>query len=220
MMKIIDKKTFKKRNQYNYFRTFDDPTYGFDVRMDVTNLVKYKNEKKISFFIPFLYLTTLAMNSVYEFHLREINNEIVYFENIDPTYTVMADNGVYYNAYSKLHDSFKTFYKEVRENIDVIKKRTDIDEQYNDENYAVYYMTSVPTISYVSMKHPTPSRNYTSSSVPRICFDKYQLDEKNNHYYLTLNITVSHCFIDGYPLSAAFNKLQEMLNDLEKYLNL
>lgn len=41
-MKIIDKKTFKKINQYNYFSTFDDPTYGFNIKIDVTNLVNYK----------------------------------------------------------------------------------------------------------------------------------------------------------------------------------
>lgn len=219
-MQIIDKKTFKKINQYNYFKTFDDPTYGFNVKIDVTNLVKYKNEKKISFFIPFLYLTTLAMNNIYEFHLREINNEIVYFETINPTYTVIGNNGVYYNTRNDLRDSFKVFYKETRKNIDLIKNKTDIDLVYNDEDYAVYYMTCVPTISILGMNHPTPSKNYTSSSVPRVLWDKYYLDKNDNHYYLTLNITVSHCFIDGYPLSAAFIKLNEMLNNLDKYLDL
>ncbi len=219
-MKIIDKSTFKKINQYNYFKTFDDPTYGFNVKIDVTNLVNYKNEKRISFFIPFLYLTTLAMNSIYEFHLREIDGEIVYFETINPTYTVMSNGGVYFNTRNDLRDSFKIFYEETRENIDKIKNKTEIDLVYNDDDYAVYYITCVPNISILGMNHPTPSKNYTSSSVPRVFWDKYKYDKNENRYFLTLNITVSHCFIDGYPLAQAFTKLNEMLNDLDKYLNL
>lgn len=219
-MKIIDKSTFKKINQYNYFKTFDDPTYGFNVKIDVTNLVNYKNEKRISFFIPFLYLTTLAMNSIYEFHLREIDGEIVYFETINPTYTVMSNGGVYFNTRNDLRDSFKIFYEETRENIDKIKNKTEIDLVYNDDDYAVYYITCVPNISILGMNHPTPSKNYTSSSVPRVFWDKYNYDKNENRYFLTLNITVSHCFIDGYPLAQAFTKLNEMLNDLDKYLDL
>ena len=110
-MKIIDKNSFKKINQYQYFKTFADPTYGFNVKIDVTNLINYIKEKNISFFPPFLYLVTLAMNEVYEFHLREENGNIVYHEIINPTYTVMSNSGIYYNARTDLTPTFKEFYQ-------------------------------------------------------------------------------------------------------------
>lgn len=218
-MKIIDKKTFKKINQYNYFSTFDDPTYGFNVKIDVTNLVNYKNEHKIGFFIPFLYLVTLAMNEVYEFHLREINDEIVYFEEINPTFTVMSlKNNVFYNARCDLKPSFKEFCEDCKKVIDYYKNADETATIYNDEDYAVYYETCVPTISFLGMTHPTPSKNKTSLSVPRPCWDKYYYDEIYKRYYLTLNITVSHTLVDGFPLSEAFNNLNKMLNNLDEYL--
>ena len=47
--------------------------------------------------------------------------------------------------------------------------------------------------------------------MPRICWGKYV--EQNEKYQLTLNITVSHILVDGYPLAKAFNKIQELLDN-------
>lgn len=217
-MEKIDKKTFKKLNQYNYFKTFADPTYGFNVKVDVTKLVKFCKENHLSFFIAFMYLVTLSMNEVYEMHLREINDDIVYFENINPTFTVMSlKNEVYYNARCDL-TSFKEFNENCRKVIDNLKYADFVDTVYNDEDYAVYYMTTVPIISVEGMTHPTPSNNHTSSSVPKVFWDKYRLE--NDKYVCLLNITVSHIFVDGYPLSKAYQILDEKINSLEKYLTI
>ena len=78
---------------------------------------------------------------------------------------------------------------------------------YND-----YYMTCLPWISIESMTHPLCDNNYESASCPRICWDKYV--EVDNQYLMTLNITVSHCFVDGYPLSCAFKNIQENFNNI------
>ena len=66
---IIDKSNFKKINQYNWFRTFPDPTYGFNVKINVTKLIEFNKKHHYSFFITFIYLVTISMNEVYEMHI-------------------------------------------------------------------------------------------------------------------------------------------------------
>ena len=66
MYKVIDLDNFKKRKQYNWFKTFSNPCYGLNVKMDVTEVVKYSKETKTSFFINVLYLITIGLNSVEE----------------------------------------------------------------------------------------------------------------------------------------------------------
>lgn len=61
-------------------------------------------------------------------------------------------------------------------------------------------------MSYASMTHPLPSNNPESSSVPRVCWDKYR--SENGGYVLNLNITVSHCFVDGRRLTDAFEAIK------------
>lgn len=217
-MKEIDKKTFKKINQYNYFKTFEDPTYGFNVRVDVTKLVEYIKAHKITFFIAFLYLVTISMNEVYEMHLRDFDNKIIYFEDINPTFTVLSiKNGVFYNTRCDLAP-FKEFNSNCRKVIDKLKYADFVDDIFNDDDYAVYYISCITDISLESMSHPTPSNNHLSSSVPRVFWDKYKFE--NNKYTVLLNIVVSHVFVDGYPLSKCFQNLEEKINNLDKYLNL
>ena len=56
MRKEIDMETYPKRNQYRWFSTFQDPTYGFDVDIDVNDLVLLTQKRKQSFFIYFYYI--------------------------------------------------------------------------------------------------------------------------------------------------------------------
>lgn len=42
--------------------------------------------------------------------------------------------------------------------------------------------------------------------------------ENNGKYELTLNITVSHMFVDGYPLATVFNNIQDLLDRVNEVL--
>ena len=89
-------------------------------------------------------------------------------------------------------------------------------ENYNPENcYNEYYITCVPWINFTQFTHPIPD-DEASQCIPRICWGKYV--ETDGRYELTLNITVSHIFVDGYQLSKAFNVIQELLNHAEEIL--
>ena len=212
MYQIINIKDYKKRKQYNWFKTFANPCYGFNVKMDVTNIVKYSKETKTSFFINVLYLITTGLNKIDEMRIREVNGEIRLYDTINPTFTVMTKIGVYENAGFKMIDNYQDFYKKAKEIIDEVKEQDYVKETYNDENnYDDYYMTCIPWLSIEAMTHPLCDHNYESSSCPRICWDKYRIE--NDKYVMLLNITVSHCFVDGYPLSKAFEKVQENFNN-------
>ena len=212
MYKVINLENFKKRKQYNWFRTFSNPCYGINVKMDITEVVKYTKETKTSFFINILYLITIGLNSVEEMRLREVNGEIRLYDTINPTFTVMTKSGVYENTGFEMIDDYKTFYATAKQVIDHIKNQDFIKETFNDSLlYNDYYMTCLPWLSIDGMTHPLCDNNYESLSCPRVCWDKYV--EVDNKYLMTLNITVNHCFVDGYPLSLAFKNIQENFNN-------
>ena len=58
MYKVIELKDLKKINQYNWFRTFSNPCYGLDVKMDVTKILEFSKRTNTSFFINVLYIIT------------------------------------------------------------------------------------------------------------------------------------------------------------------
>lgn len=215
MYKIIDLNEFKKIKQYNWFKTFSNPCYGFNVKMDVTNVVKYSKETNTSFFANILYLITTGLNSVEEMRLREVDGEIRLYDKINPTFTVMTKSGIYENAGFKMIDDYKEFYNKTIEVVEKVKNQEYVKETFNDSTlYDDYYMTCIPWISMEGMTHPLCDSNYESLSCPRICWDKYRLE--TDKYVMLLNITVNHCFVDGYPLSCAFTKIQENFNNIDK----
>ncbi len=216
MYKVIELKDFKKIKQFNWFKTFANPCYGFDVKMDVTELVKYTKDTSTSFFINTLYLVTTGLSSVEELRIRYVDNQIRLYDKINPTFTVMTDLGVYENAGFKMIDDYETFYKEAKRVIESVKAQKEIKQDYNsDSEYDAYYITCIPWLTYISMTHPLPDNNFESSSCPRVCWDKYF--KENERIYMHLNITVSHCFVDGYPLSCAFKNIQERFSNPQKY---
>jgi len=220
MRETINLATYSKRNQYRWFSTFSDPTYGFDVDMDVDRLVRLAKERKDSFFPYFLYLVTKGVNAIPEMRLRVVKGQLYRYDTIHPTWTVMTDSGVYLNVGMEMIEDFPSFYKAVKTLDD--KSKTVIPSDALDnyvvgDGFNVIYATCIPFLKILAVKHPTPANNPESSSVPRILWDQYRL-EGNGHYHLTLNITVSHALVDGFPLGRCFQEIQRYLDDPKLFL--
>ena len=211
--KVIKLEELPKIKQYKWFRQFSNPCYGFNVKMDVTNIVKYSKQTKTSFFINVLYLLTSALNQIDEMRIREVNGEIRIYDQINPTFTVMTKSGIYENAGFEMINDYNQFYLRASQVIESVKNQTKVKETYNDSTlYNDYYMTCIPWLSIEGMTHPLIDNDYASLSCPRICWDKYR--QEGDKIVMTLNITVSHTFVDGYPLSKAFNLAQEYFTNL------
>lgn len=216
-MKKIEIENWERKKTFEWFNSFSNSTYSMNVRMDVTKLVMHVKDRKESFFIDLLYIVLNGLNSVDEMRMRLVNNEPVIYDEINPAFTVMTDAGTYDNVRFKNVNNFKGFYKFASEYIENAKKQKKLkEESYNPDNcYNEYYITCVPWIDIIQITHPIPD-DKSSQCIPRICWGKYS--EENGKYELTLNITVSHIFVDGYHLSKTFNIIQKLLNDADNIL--
>lgn len=220
-MKEINMKTYKKRNQFNWFSTFPNPTYGFDVDIDVDKVVKLSKNRKESFFAYFMFIVSLGINSVDEMRMRQVKGHIYLYDTINPTFTVMTTSGIYHNAGCLMDFNFRKCYQGIVDAVNTAKNM-EINDQLNSfpicSSPDTIYATCIPQLDFVSMTHPTPANNCDSLSVPRVCWGKYHLED-DGHYHLMLNITVSHTLVDGVPLANCFNKIKEVCLNAEKFLN-
>ena len=214
---VINLNKRNRKTQFEWFNSFINPTYGMDVELDVTKLVKFSKETKTSFFINFLYILTYSLNSIEEFRLRYVNNEVRLYKEIMPTYTVKCIDGTFNNARHEYTSDYKLFYKRAHKSVEEAKVNTNHSGSYNDETYYDdFYFSCLPTLNFTSMTHPIPYNDKSSMSVTRALWGKYHL--VSDKYLMTLNLTVSHALVDGFPLAEGFNKVSEMLDNLGKYL--
>ena len=216
-MKEINTNNWERYNTYTWFKGFSNSTYGVNVLLDVTKLVKHSKENNQSFFINALYIILKGLNSVDEMRMRLIDDKPYIFDDINPAFTVMTKAGTFENVRFKNINNYKKFYDKAKTVIEETKNKEKIEKcDYNPTNlYDEYYITCTPWLNFVSLTHPIPD-DKSSQCVPRICWGKFI--ENNGKYEMMLNITVSHIFVDGYPLSNTFNKIQELLNDVPNIL--
>ena len=216
-MKEININNWERYNTYTWFKGFSNSTYGVNVLLDVTKLVKHSKENNQSFFINALYIILKGLNSVDEMRMRLIDDKPYIFDDINPAFTVMTKAGTFENVRFKNTNNYKKFYDKAKTVIEETKNKEKIEKcDYNPTNlYDEYYITCTPWLNFVSLTHPIPD-DKSSQCVPRICWGKFI--ENNGKYEMMLNITVSHIFVDGYPLSNTFNKIQELLNNVPNIL--
>lgn len=215
-MKEIDLKKWNRYKQYKWFSTFRDSTYGITKEIDITDLVRYVKTENKSFFVSFLYILMKGLNSVEEMKIRYVNGKVVIHDDINPAYTVMTESGTFENIVSENYSNFQKFYEETKKDLDNAKKLTKVKESYNDSKlFNEYYITCVPWIDFNGLTHPIPD-DKESQVVPRICFGKYH--QVADRYKMMLNITVSHEFVDGYPLSQVFINTQNFLDNIDNIL--
>lgn len=216
-MKELDFNDNERLNTYTWFKSFSNSTYGVNVKLDVTKLVKLTKERNESFFINILFIIMKGLNNTPELRMRLIDDKPYIFDDINPAFTVMTKAGAFENVRFENTNNYKEFYKIAKELIDETKNKEKlIKNDYNPDNtFNEYYITCTPWLDFVSLTHPIPD-DKSSQTVPRVCWGKYT--DNNGKYELTLNITVSHIFVDGYPLSQTFAKIQELLDNCEEVL--
>ena len=216
-MKKIDVEKMDRRKIYEWFKTFKNPTYGVNVNLDVTKLVKYTKETNSSFFINFLFILVKSLNDIPEMKQRFVDGESVKYDVCNPGITVLTKNDTFENVRFSYVDNYHEFYSVAKENIDKAKNEDVLTtDSYNLENtYNEYYITSVPWINFTSLSHPIPE-DVSSLSVPRICFGKFVL--KTEKYEMPFNITVSHVFVDGFHISKFLKKIEGYLDNVNDIL--
>lgn len=206
--KIIDPKNVARYSYYQYFSSFENPCYGFDVEMDITDIYELSKYRKESIFINLLYLITISLNRIDEMRIRVVNNKLVLHELINPSYMVMTDLGIAETCGHKMTYDYEEFYKLAEEQIEAHRHANSVIAKFNaSPSLDDFYISCLPWLNFSSMIHPIPTHDKGSMSVPRICWGKFY--HRHGKTYMMLNITVSHALIDGKQLSDAFNLIQD-----------
>ena len=211
--KEIDIESWNRRTTYEWFRSFSNPCYGVTVDMDVTELVAFAKETGRSFFGCMAWIVTDGMNEVEELRMRLLDGRPIVYDRTHPAYTVMTDAGMFVNCRHPMGGSLAEFCAISRRTIDALKHdtKTAPEDSYNPENcWDEIYLTSVPWLRLDGLCHPIPD-DPSSQSVPRVLFDRWR--EENGRKKVHLNLTVSHVFVDGYPLCRAFAGIQTKLDN-------
>ena len=214
-MKIIDVERWKRKIPYQNFIKYTNPVFSLSTRLDVTKLYDSCKKRGRSFFTDFTFIVTTCLNSVEEFRIRIKGGEVVLYDRINPSYIVMSEDGVIVACRTDIVDDYEQFYANARADAERARKGKQVKE-FNDGSNDLYYISCMPWTDITSVSNPYDLKDVEGSSIPRLTWGRYT--EENGLKKMTMDIAAHHALIDGEPVCRAFNKIQDALNDPEKFL--
>lgn len=212
-MKTIDIDKWERKEHFQYFNKLDYPHFNVCSNLEISSFLRFIRETKKPFFISLLFAATKAANSVEALRYRIREKTVIEHERVHPSFTVMAEKGVFNYCSSQYTEDFQEFSANTAERIEAAKVHINIKDRIVEDD--VIYITSLPWVSFTSVSHPIHMKPV--DCIPRITWGKYF--EENQKNKLPVSIQAHHALVDGAHVGQFFLELQRILDYPEKYLH-
>ena len=208
MFRKLDIEAWARKTTYEFFRDYEDPFFNITANLDVTRLYRFCKENDLAFSLAALFLSIQTANEIREFRLRIVNEDVVEFDRVEPTQTLLNDDETFSFCYFELKDDIFEFDragKAAREKYKALKT-FDVETDRID----LIYYSSIPWVSFTSFKHA--SRQNNRQTVPRMVFGKFF--EDGSCRKMPFSVEVHHALVDGIHVGKFFELFQAKLNSV------
>ncbi|MDC0230904.1 CatA-like O-acetyltransferase, partial [Aureispira] len=93
--KIIDIEKWKRKDQYEFFKSFDQPFFNVTANVDVSSLLTFTKKNKLPFFYCTLFVILKACNEIPEFRYRIYDNDVYDYHTINAGITILKDDNTF-----------------------------------------------------------------------------------------------------------------------------
>lgn len=217
MFHKIDMETWERKEYYHYYINFIKSKYNLNVDMDITKLLKLVKEKKLKFYPTIIYAVMRGINKNREFRMSYDKEEnLGYWDYCNPSYTIFhEDDKTFSDIWSEYSEDFSIFYSNVINDMEKYKDVKGIKgKPGRGDNFSP--VSSIPWLSFTGYSNDT----YSESSMlfPVTVFGKYY--ERDGKILLPFSVFATHAVADGYHTCKLINDIQEIVLDVENWLNI
>jgi chloramphenicol O-acetyltransferase type A len=205
-VEVINLNTWNRKSHYEHFRGLKDPYFGVTIPFDVTKAYQFAKANDISFFGTYLHDCMKAINEVDELKLRIVDDEVVKYDTINASATLMRSDKTFGFSYIEFDENLDQFLRHLELEKNRIEHSNSLYPLRNDE--ACIHCSALPWLQFSGHKEPISG---VLESVPKLAFSKIEFQE-DNHMIMNLSINVNHALVDGYHVGLFSEKFQHYLN--------
>ena len=218
MKQIIDIETWERKENFNFFRRFQNPQLSISSEVECGGAKKRAKEAHQSFFLHYLYAVLRAANEIPELRYRiDPEGRVVLYDQIDILSPIkIKENGKFFTIRFPYHEDFETFYQEARKIIDSIPENGDPYAAENGEvangDYGLILLSATPDLYFTSItgtQEKQSGNNYPLLNAGKAIIKKGKL-------VMPIAMTIHHGFVDGHHLSLFYRKVEELLKSKGK----
>lgn len=217
MFHKIDMETWERKEYYHYYINFIKSKYNLNVDMDITKLLKLVKEKKLKLYTVLIYAVMKGINKNKEFRMSyDKEGNLGYWDYCNPSYTIFHDDDkTFSDIWSEYSEDFFIFYSNVTRDMEKYKNIKGIKSKpERPDNFSP--VSSIPWLSFTGYSNDT----YSESNMlfPVTVFGKYY--ERDRKILLPFSVFAVHAVADGYHTCKLINDIQEIILEVENWLNM
>ncbi len=191
-MKTLDLDSWKRRMQFEFFRTMDYPHFNLCFPLDITRLLAFCRNNGLSVTHSLLYLGARVANDIPEFRLRIRGNQVVEHERVHPSYTVLREDETFsFCTIDYTPDPALMFQRAAAQQQRVMAETVLEDEPGRDD---FLFVSVIPWVSFTSFVHPVHMN--PPGSEPRLSWGKFYGDGAGKTL-LPYSVQLHHALADG-----------------------
>ena len=212
MKHIIDINTWERKENYEFFLGFQNPTISITSEVECAGAKARAKAAGESFFLHYLYAVLRAVNEIPEFRFRiDAEGRVVYFDHVDMLTPIkVKENGRFFPIRLPWNTDFQTFYttaKAIINDIDPNGNPYDMEKVGGKDLLDVILLSATPDLYFTSLTCTQEHRH--GSNYPLMNAGKAIL--KEGKLVMPIAMTIHHGFIDGHHLSLFYKKVEEFL---------
>lgn len=187
----INIETWARREQFHFFRQYDEPFWGATTEIDCTKAYTFCKANNESFFFYYLHKTLLASNQVENFCYRLSGENVYLFSENHASATINRDNDTFGFSFIQFHPNFQQFTEGGKKEVTRVRNSDKLFPPELSEN--VIHFSALPHLRFTGISHARSFK--TPDSCPKISVGK--ITEKNGRFLMPLSVHVHHALADG-----------------------
>lgn len=208
-MKTIDINSWKRKEHFDFFSKFDEPFFGIVSEIDCTIAYKVAKETTKSFFAYYLHKSLLAVNEIEEFKCRIDGTNVIIYDEIHASPTIVRDDGTFGYSFVHFNPDFEIFDRSLKKEIINIQNSVGLKLTEDAMRKDTIHYSSIPWSKFTGLTH---ARNFKIvDSVPKITFGKIFLREEK--WIMPIAINVHHGLVDGLHVTKYLELFQKLMNE-------
>ncbi|KLN61638.1 hypothetical protein WH96_04685 [Kiloniella spongiae] len=209
----IDLTTWSRYSQYAMFKDFASPHFSITTRVDVTAIMKARQNHGASPFNAMLFCIMQAFNAVPELRTRFRDTAgqptVIEHNRVHPSVTVPIENDRFAFCEIPYTSDWQAFNNHCQSAIAAGKAQTELDEKTIDTDYWIF-MSCLPWLNFTDMQHPLKGPD---DCIPRLAWGKFVPQPKiaskgDDRWEAAVNLTAHHALVDGIHMAQFFQNLE------------
>ena len=201
-------KGWEREEHFHFFRAFTQPFFNVHSEIDITSLYHHAKKEKLSVFLAYLHAATEGIRATENFLLRLEGDEVVKYEAVDISTTVLKDNKTVSFVHLPHHRDLRAFCKEASEIVAEVKQSNRLFYGYNGPD--LIHATTLPWFPLKGMEHAHVDD--PNDAVPKLAFG--MLEFRADRVILPMSVRVHHALVDGYHIHLFIENLKASINTL------